>query len=71
VKVSLALVGSGMSMKVGDLVYENHPAPWSGYGVIIDIKQFNNEVLVHWFDDWPDEPREWNKKEHLNILSEV
>tara|TARA_Y100001938_G_C7931064_1_gene349367 strand:+ start:423 stop:632 length:210 start_codon:yes stop_codon:yes gene_type:complete len=64
-------------MKIGDLVkILDGPltSGYTGHGIIVDLRNGPkySEALVHWFDEWSDEkPREWNKIEHLFLLSGV
>jgi len=58
-------------MKVGDLVrVKNDPDSWLGHGVVLAMAEDKKTVRVRWFDEWEEEPIDWNTVWTLEILSE-
>ncbi len=58
-------------MKVGDLVrVKNDPDTWLGHGVVLAMAKDEKTVRVRWFDEWIEQPIDWNTVWTLEVISE-
>ena len=58
-------------MKVGDLVrVKNDPDTCLGHGVVLAMAKVEKTARVRWFDEWIEQPIDWNTTWTLEVISE-